>query len=84
MRSQHFQRGRNLGVMTDELEALVGYVFIVGGRAVSATPPGALVELPPRKAPRGREQDTFFTLITPSGSAQAQAGFYEQMAKLAA
>lgn len=70
--------------MVDELEALVGYVFIVGGRAVSATPPGALVELPPRKAPRGREQDTFFTLITPAGAAQAQAGFYEQMAKLAA
>jgi hypothetical protein len=70
--------------MVDELEALVGYVFIVGGRAVSATPPGALVELPPRKAPRGREQDTFFTLVTPSGAAQANAGFYEQMAKLAA
>lgn len=70
--------------MIDELEALVGYVYIVGGRAVSATPPGGLVELPPRKPPRGREQDTFFALITPAGTNTAQAGFYEQLAALAA
>jgi hypothetical protein len=70
--------------MGETIEALVGHVFIVGGRAVSATPPGALVELPPRKAPRGRDQDTFFTLITPAGTAQAQASFYEQLARLAA
>ncbi|MCC7449346.1 MAG: hypothetical protein IT324_18150 [Anaerolineae bacterium] len=70
--------------MLDELEALVGYVFVVGGRAVSATPPGALVQLPPRKPQRGREQDTFFTLVTAAGANQAQAAFYEQLARLAA
>jgi hypothetical protein len=73
--------------MADAIEALVGHIFIVGGRAVSATPPGALVELPPRKAPRGRDQDTFFTLITPSGATaenSATASFYEQLARLAA
>ncbi len=70
--------------MIDELEALVGYVFIVGGRAVSATPPGALVELPPRKVQRSREQDTFFALISPAGPHQGQAAFYEQLAQLAA
>ena len=70
--------------MLDELEALVGYVFVVGGRAVSATPPGALVQLPPKKPQRGREQDTFFTLVTAAGANQAQAAFYEQLAKLAA
>jgi hypothetical protein len=70
--------------MIDELEALVGHVFVVGGRAVGATPPGALVELPPKKPQRGREQDTFFTLVTPSGANQGQAAFYEQLAKLAA
>lgn len=69
--------------MSDELEALVGYVFVVGGRAVSAPPPGSLLELPPRKAQRGREQDTFFTLITPTGS-QAQAALYEGLARRAA
>ncbi|MEP7288044.1 MAG: hypothetical protein ABI947_20005 [Chloroflexota bacterium] len=70
--------------MLDELEALIGHVYVVGGRAVSATPPGALVELPPRKPQRGREQDTFFTLVTPAGSTQGQATFYEQLARLAA
>ncbi len=70
--------------MIDELEALVGHIFVVGGRAVSATPPGALVELPPKKPQRGREQDTFFTLVTPSGANQGQASFYEQLARLAA
>ncbi len=71
--------------MLDELEALVGHVFIVGGRAVSAAPPGALVELPPKKPQRGREQDTFFALVTSArGSAQAQATLYEQLAGLAA
>jgi hypothetical protein len=70
--------------MIDELEALVGHVFVVGGRAVSATPPGALVQLPPKRAQRGREQDTFFTLVTAAGSNQGQAAFYEQLARLAA
>ncbi len=70
--------------MIDELEALVGNVFVVGGRAVSAMPPGALVQLPPRKPPRGREQDTFFTLVTAAGANQGQAAFYEQLARLAA
>src|SRR5258708_28331448 len=70
--------------MFEELEALVGHIYVVGGRAVSATPPGALVELPPRKAQRGREQDTFFTLVTPAGSNLGQATFYDQLARLAA
>jgi len=70
--------------MFDELEALVGHIYVVGGRAVNTTPPGALVELPPKKAQRGREQDTFFTLVTPAGANQGQAAFYEQLARLAA
>ncbi len=70
--------------MIDELEALVGHVFVVGGRAINTTPPGALVQLPPKKAQRGREQDTFFTLVTAAGTTQGQASFYEQLARLAA
>src|SRR3954470_20556398 len=70
--------------MIDELEALVGHIFVVGGRAINTTPPGALVQLPPKKAQRGRDQDTFFTLVTPAGTVQGQASFYEQLAKLAA
>src|SRR5579863_5943916 len=67
--------------MTGELEAAVGRLLVVGGRAVSAPPPGALVTPPPRRAARGREQDTLFVLITPAGSEQAQAAFYEELAR---
>jgi hypothetical protein len=70
--------------MLETIEALVGYLFVVGGRAVSATPPGALVELPPRKAQRSREADTFFTLITPHGKTHLTANIYEALAHLAA
>lgn len=67
--------------MTGELEAAVGRLLVVGGRAVSAPPPGALVTPPPRRAARGREQDTLFVLITPAGPEQAQAAFYEELAR---
>lgn len=71
--------------MIEEVEALVGYVFVVGGRAVGATPPGARVELPPRKAQRSREADTFFTLITPAFPvSQGNASLYEELSRLAA
>ncbi len=70
--------------MAFEYEALVGHLVVVGGRAISHAPPGALVEVAPRKAARGRETDTFFTLVLPSGETTAPAAFYEQMAELAA
>lgn len=70
--------------MLETIEALVGYLFVVGGRAISTTPPGALVELPPRKAQRSREADTFFTLITPHGKTHATANVYEALTHLAA
>lgn len=69
--------------MAFELEALVGYVFIVGGRVIKTTPPGALCEVAPKKSARGRETDTFFALVVPSG-ANAPVTFYEQMSTLAA
>lgn len=70
--------------MPFEFEALVGHLYVVGGRAISAPPPGALVEVSPRKAARGREADTFFALVLPSGDALAPTAFYDQMAHLAA
>ncbi len=70
--------------MAFEYEALVGHLYVVGGRSISAAPPGALVEVAPRKAARGREADTFFTLVLPSGDSIAPTMFYEQMAQLAA
>ena len=70
--------------MPFEYEALVGHLYVVGGRSISAPPPGALVEVSPRKAARGREADTIFTLVLPSGDLVAPASFYEQMAALTA
>ena len=69
--------------MAFELEALVGHLYIVGGRVINVNPPGALVEVAPPTAAQGREGDTFFLLITPSGSI-APTTFYEQLARLAA
>lgn len=70
--------------MAFDYEALVGHLYVVNGRNISATPPGALVEVAPRKAVRGREMDTFFALVLPAGEAVAAASFYEKMAQLAA
>lgn len=70
--------------MPFELEALVGHLYIVGGRAISMAPPGALVEVAPKKAARGREADTFFCLVLPSGDSLAPTAFYEQMSQRAA
>ena len=69
--------------MAFDLEALVGHLYIVGGRVINVNPPGALVEVAPTTAERGREGDTFFILILPSGSI-APTTFYEQLAQLAA
>jgi hypothetical protein len=70
--------------MPFDFEALVGHLYVVGSRSISTVPSGALVEVAPRKAARGREADTFFTLVLPSGDQPAPAAFYEQMARLGA
>lgn len=74
--------------MAFEYEALAGYLYVVGGRAISMPPPGTLIEVAPRKAARGREADTFFTLIMPAfgalGEAVAPASFYEGLTRTAA
>ncbi len=67
-----------------DYEALVGHLYVVGGRSISTAPPGSLVEVAPRKAARGRESDTFFVLVMPSGDAPGPAAFYEQMAHYSA
>lgn len=69
--------------MAFDLEALVGHLYVVGGRPINVNPPGASVVVAPPTAARGREGDTFFTLIVPSGTI-APTSFYEQLAVLAA
>lgn len=70
--------------MALDFEALVGHLYVVGNRSLSAQPPGMLVEVAPKKAARGRELDTFFALVTPSGDNTAPAAFYDQMANISA
>ena len=69
--------------MAFDFEALVGHLYVVSGRSLSAQPPGMLVEVAPKKAARGRELDTIFVMVSPSGDATAPAAFYDQMANLA-
>lgn len=69
--------------MPFELEALVGHLYVMGGRTLNTTPPGALVEVAPHKAARGRETDTFFVMVMPSGEIAASS-FYQQMSLMAA
>lgn len=70
--------------MAFDFEALVGHLYVVGGRSLSTQPPGMLVEVAPRKAARGREMDTIFILVTPSGDATAPSTFYDEMAQVSA
>lgn len=70
--------------MPFEFETLVGHLYVVGGRSISTAPPGTIVEVSPKKAARGRETDTFFSLVTPSGDNPAPTTFYERMAQHAA
>lgn len=69
--------------MAFELEALVGHLYVAGGRTIKTTPPGALCEVAPKRCARGREIDTFFVLVLPSGVI-APNTFYEQMSLMAA
>lgn len=69
--------------MAFELEALVGHMYVAGGRTIKTTPPGSLCEVAPKRAVRGREIDTLFVLVLPSGNV-APNTFYEQMALMAA
>ncbi len=68
--------------MVFHYESLVGHLFVVNGRTLKTPPPGALVEVAPPKASRGREADTVFVLALPSGTAEP-GSFYEEMAEMA-
>ena len=62
-----------------ELEALVAHVYVVSGRAVGSPPPGALAVTAPKRAPRPRQEETFFSLLVPNGSVKAQAQLYQTL-----
>lgn len=60
-----------------EYEALVGHLFIVDGRSMSTASPGALAMSAPRKAARGRDRETLFSLLTLDQNQHRPASFYE-------
>jgi hypothetical protein len=62
-----------------ELEALVGHIFIVGGRSVRSASPGTIAMPAPRRAARGRDRDTFFGLVSLSEAGRQPASFYEKL-----
>lgn len=64
-----------------DLEALVGHLFIVGGRSISAASPGALATPAPRRAARGRDADTLFALISLGAEQRQPASFFEQLSE---
>ncbi|MBN1287393.1 MAG: hypothetical protein JXB47_18475 [Anaerolineae bacterium] len=74
--------------MSTELEVLVSNLYVVGGRAVKAAPPGALVQQAPRRSPRVRANDRFVALLDITERARlpvrAPASLYEEMVRLAA
>ncbi len=70
--------------MPEDVQALVGHVLVVGGRAVRVPPPGALAELAPRRASRAREGHAFAILVTPCGETRAPAPYFETLAQLGA
>ncbi len=70
--------------MPEDVQALVGHVLVVGGRAVRVPPPGALAELAPRRASRAREGHAFAILVTPGGETGAPAAYFETLAQLGA
>jgi len=58
-------------------EALLTHFYRVGGRVISAPPPGSGAILAPRRANRARQDETLFILLTPVGPVKAQASFYQ-------
>jgi hypothetical protein len=70
--------------MADDLQAVIGQLFVVGGRAVRTPPPGALAEAAPKRAPRAREEDTFCVLVTPAGEPRVPATVFEGLAQFGA
>jgi len=63
---------------TTELEALVGHLFVISGRSISAASPGAIAMPAPRRAARGRDSDTFFGLIGLGQGQRESAATYEE------
>src|SRR5689334_12708892 len=61
------------------LEALVGHLFVVGGRSISSASPGAIAMAAPRRAARGRDSDTMFGLLSVGADQRQPASFYEQL-----
>lgn len=65
-----------------DLEALIGHLFIFGGRSISAAAPGSVAMPAPRRAARGRETETLFALVTLDEDQRQPAAFFDEITAL--
>lgn len=70
--------------MPDKLEVEVAHIHIAGGAPRVTPPPGALAEIAPRRAARGRSEDVLFINLNLTTPEPASPGLADHLARLAA
>ena len=72
-----------MSVMTEKLEVEVAHIHIVGGAPRITPPPGALAEVAPRRAARGRADDVLFISLGLTMPEPASPGLADHLARMA-
>ena len=62
-----------------ELEAIYGYLYVVGGRRQTGDPPGVVVRAGLDRSARGRSRDTLFVHLAFSSREPAPASLYQEV-----
>ncbi|MGD8812905.1 MAG: hypothetical protein PVI78_00360 [Anaerolineales bacterium] len=69
--------------MIEKLEVEVAHIHIAGGAPRVTPPPGALAEVAPRRAARGRSEDVLFISLSLNMPEPASPGITDHLARLA-
>ncbi len=69
--------------MADKLEVEVAHIHIAGGAPRITPPPGALAEVAPRRAARGRADDVLFISLSLTMPEPASPGLADHLARMA-
>lgn len=72
-----------MNVMPEKLEVEVAHIHIAGGAARVTPPPGALAEVAPRRAARGRADDVIFISLGLTMPEPASPGLADHLARKA-
>jgi hypothetical protein len=73
-----------MDAMPDKLEVEVAHIHIAGGAPRITPPPGALAEIAPRRAARGRAEDVLFLNLNLTTPEPASPGLADHLARMAA